>query len=91
MTDRLARQFGEALLKARQQLGWTQVQVATRAKLGQTYVSRVERGQNTTLEAMSLLARAVGLQVTFLITRDDDQTLKVPLECDKTEDSSPGC
>jgi len=72
MTDRLARQFGDALLKARQELGWTQGQVAERAKLGQTYVSRVERGQNTTLEAMSLLARAVGLQLSLLITGDGD-------------------
>jgi len=72
MTDRLARQFGDALLKARQELGWTQEQVATRAKLGQTYVSRVEMGQNTTLEAMSLLARAVGLQLSLLISQDED-------------------
>jgi transcriptional regulator with XRE-family HTH domain len=54
--------------------GLTQGQVAKRARLGQTYVSRVELGkQNCTLDSMSLLARAVGLHVSLLIASEADR------------------
>ena len=70
MSRRLCQQFGAALERKRAALGWTQEQVAERANLGQSFVSRVEKGQNVTLESMSVLARAVGLNVSLSITDD---------------------
>jgi transcriptional regulator with XRE-family HTH domain len=53
----------------------TQASVAKRARLGQTYVSRVELGyQNITLSSMSLLARAVGLHVSLLVTSEKSKS-----------------
>ena len=44
--------------------GLTQKDVAKRARVSQTYVSRLELGwQKLTVETMSLLAGAVGLNV----------------------------
>jgi transcriptional regulator with XRE-family HTH domain len=70
MSRRLSQQFGSALEARRVALGLTQVQVAERAKLSQAFVSRVEKGQNVTLGSMSVLARAVGMSVSLVITDD---------------------
>jgi transcriptional regulator with XRE-family HTH domain len=70
MSRRLCQQFGAALERKRATLGWTQEQVAKRTYLGQTFVSRVEKGQSVTIESMSVLARAVGLNVPLTITDD---------------------
>ena len=71
MSRGLSTEFGVALREARLRAKMTQADVAKRARLGQTYVSRVELGhQNITLDSMSLLARAVGLHVSLVIARD---------------------
>ena len=52
--------------------GLTQMDVAKRARVTQTYVSQVELGeQNVTLASMARLARAVGLDVSLAITGND--------------------
>jgi transcriptional regulator with XRE-family HTH domain len=78
MSRRLCQQFGAALERKRAALGWTQEQVAERANLGQSFVSRVEKGLNVTLESMSVLARAVGLNVSLSITDDSHIPIWIP-------------
>jgi transcriptional regulator with XRE-family HTH domain len=61
----LSATFGLALREARLRAGLTQADVAERARVTQSDVSRIELGsQRLTRESMSLLARAVGLDVT---------------------------
>ena len=79
MSKRLSIEFGLALRDARLRAGLTQRDVAKRARVRQTYISRVELGeQNLTLATMVRLARAVGLGVSLAIT-DDDPTLPATL------------
>jgi ribosome-binding protein aMBF1 (putative translation factor) len=60
----MSEQFGLALRDVRQRAGLTQKDVAKQARVSQTYVSRLELGwQKLTVESMSLLASAVGLNV----------------------------
>jgi transcriptional regulator with XRE-family HTH domain len=75
MSKLLSIEFGLALRDARLRAGLTQRDVAKRARLRQTYISRVELGdQNLTLASMVRLARAVGLGVSLAITGDDHPT-----------------
>jgi transcriptional regulator with XRE-family HTH domain len=68
----LSAKFGLALRDARLRAELTQKNVAKRAQVSQTYVSRVELGeQDVTLASMARLARAVGLDVSLGITGDD--------------------
>ena len=54
-------EFGRRLREARKRAGLSQAEVATRLGIGQTYVSRVERGtENITLSACVRFAQAVG-------------------------------
>jgi transcriptional regulator with XRE-family HTH domain len=72
LSKRLSKEFGNALRDARLRARMTQTDVAKRARLGQTYVSRVELGhQNLTLDSMSLLARAAGLSISLVIASED--------------------
>ena len=72
MSKLLSIEFGLALRDARLHAGLTQTDVAKRARASQTYVSRVELGeQNVTLASMARLARAVGLDVSLAMTDDD--------------------
>ena len=64
MSIELSATFGQALRGARLRAGLTQADVARRAQVSQSYISRVELGsQKLTRESMSLLAGIVGLQV----------------------------
>jgi transcriptional regulator with XRE-family HTH domain len=75
MSKLLSIEFGLALRDARLRAGLTQRDVATRARVRQTYISRVELGdQNLTLASMVRLARAVGLGVSLAITGDGHPT-----------------
>jgi transcriptional regulator with XRE-family HTH domain len=66
----LSAKFGQALRDARLRAGLTQADVAKRARVTQTYVSRLELGsQKLTVERMSLLAGAVGLTVVSAASR----------------------
>ena len=64
LSREMSEQFGLALRDARLRAGLTQKDVAKRAHVNQTYVCRLELGwQKLTVESMSLLAGAVGLNV----------------------------
>jgi transcriptional regulator with XRE-family HTH domain len=72
MSKRLSIEFGLALRDARLRASLSQRDVAKRARVRRTYISRVELGeQNLTLATMVRLARAVGLGVSLAITDDD--------------------
>jgi ribosome-binding protein aMBF1 (putative translation factor) len=65
-------EFGLVLRDARLRAGLTQTDVAKRAPVRQTYISRVELGEQTVTRAsMVRLAHAVGLDVSLAITGDD--------------------
>ena len=62
----MSEQFGLALRDARLRAGLTQMDVAERARVTQSYVSRLELGsQKLNVESMLLLAGAVGLNMSF--------------------------
>jgi len=62
----LSSEFGLALRDARLRAGLTQMDVAERARVTQSYVSRLELGsQKLNVESMLLLAGAVGLNMSF--------------------------
>jgi transcriptional regulator with XRE-family HTH domain len=62
-------EFGRRLREARTQAGLSQEEVAKRLRIGQAYVSRVERGaQNVSLSACVRFARAVGCIFTTALT-----------------------
>jgi transcriptional regulator with XRE-family HTH domain len=72
MSKLLNIEFGLALRDARLRAGLTQRGVAKRARVSQTCISSVELGdQNVTLARMARLARAVGLDASLKMTRDD--------------------
>lgn len=70
-------QFGRSLREARERAGLSQADVAARLGMTQSYVSRVERGdQNITLSACAAFAQAVGCIFSTVLTpaapdRDD--------------------
>ncbi len=60
--------FGENLRARRLQLGLTQAQLAELTGSRQHYISEIETGQvNLTLETMTTLCRALGLDVRTLL------------------------
>jgi transcriptional regulator with XRE-family HTH domain len=64
----LRMDFGRRLREARQRAGLSQAQVAERAGIKQTHVSRVERGhRNLTLDTIEALAQAVGCAVSIVL------------------------
>jgi len=79
MSKLLSIEFGLALRDARLRASLSQRDLAKRARVRRTYISRVELGeQNLTLATMMRLARAVSLGVSLAIT-DDDPTLPATL------------
>jgi transcriptional regulator with XRE-family HTH domain len=67
----LSSEFGLALRDARLRAGLTQMDVAERARVTQSYVSRLELGsQKLTVERISLLAGIVGLNMSVLLVDD---------------------
>jgi DNA-binding XRE family transcriptional regulator len=66
--------IGRKLAEARLAKKLTQKQVATRAKIDQGDVSKIERGHaNPTMKTLSAFAQAVGYQID--LRRFDDRTL----------------
>ena len=60
----MSEEFGLVFRDARLRAGLTQMDVAKQARVSQNYVSRLELGWlKLTVESMSLLASAVGLNV----------------------------
>lgn len=62
--DTLAARFGRCIRQQRLRSNLTQVELSERCGFYQTYLSRLERGQaNPTLNAMEVLANALGLTI----------------------------
>lgn len=64
MSGGLTRRFGKCVRQLRLAAGLTQVEFAEHCGFYQTYLSRVETGKaNPTLNAMEVIANALGLSV----------------------------
>jgi len=60
---RLANQ----ILTARKRIGLTQVELASRSGVGQSEISRIERGEsNPTVETLSRIGRSLNLSLQFV-------------------------
>jgi transcriptional regulator with XRE-family HTH domain len=69
----LAQRFGRCVRQLRLDAGLSQVEFGERCGFYQTYLSRLERGQeNPTLNAMEVIAIALGLSVYELWDRVRD-------------------
>jgi transcriptional regulator with XRE-family HTH domain len=67
----LASRLGTGLRESRLRAGIRQVDLADRARLSQTFISRLERGQgtDTSLETWSIVAAAIGEQLAAFLER----------------------
>ena len=64
MKNTLAQQFGLCVRALRHEAGMSQVVFGEKCGFYQTYLSRIENGQaNLTLNAMEVIANALGLTV----------------------------
>jgi transcriptional regulator with XRE-family HTH domain len=69
----LSFSFGQCVRALRQAQGLTQVEFSEKCGFCQTYLSRIENGQaNPTLNAMEVIAVALGLTVFELFERVKD-------------------
>jgi len=65
---RVAVAFGRALRRERVRAGLSQEELAFRAKVDRTFVSRAERGERQpALTTVLLLARALGIRAAVLV------------------------
>ena len=68
----IKKSFGSSVKGWRQQLGFSQEELAERADLHRTYISDVERGaRNLSLESINKLARALDISVSALFPLED--------------------
>ena len=60
--------YGETLRALRDEVGWTQGELAYHAKVDQSLISKIERGQvdNVNLRTAIFLARALGVSIDIL-------------------------
>lgn len=56
-----------AIFKAREDMGWTQTELAQRANVPRSTVSRTESGNNTSIETLNKLAFAMGKKLSINI------------------------
>lgn len=64
----LTKEFGQHLRLLRKQSGLSQEELAAKAKLHRTYISLIERGeQSVTLDTMVKIAGALGVSVKKLM------------------------
>lgn len=64
-----AAKVGDAIRRARQGRGWTQVELAEAAQLSPNYVARLERGElGPSLYVAHHLARALGTDIDSLLS-----------------------
>ena len=74
MKPSLQKSFGQCVRALRQANGLTQVEFSEKCGFYQTYLSRIENGQaNPTLNAMEVIAVALGLTVFELFERVREQ------------------
>jgi transcriptional regulator with XRE-family HTH domain len=73
----LAQQFGSCVRELRLESGASQVEFGERCGFYQTYLSRIERGQaNPTLNAIEVIANALGMTVFELFDRVKEHQVK---------------
>ena len=66
--DVVARRFGRAVRRLRQQRGWSQEVLAARAELNRSYMGEIERADvMPSLATADKLARALGLPLSDLL------------------------
>ncbi len=66
---RLAFELGRKVREIREQMGWTQTQLASAAGMTQSAVARFEAGGTVpTLVVLERIARALGAQLTVTLT-----------------------
>jgi DNA-binding XRE family transcriptional regulator len=71
--DLLRDQFGTNVRRLRKEKGLTQLELATKAGLGRTFINQVERGHNSvTLETIGAIAAALGERPASLISGNPD-------------------
>lgn len=56
-----------AIYKAREEMGWTQAELAEKANVPRSTVSRTESGNNISIETLNKLAFAMGKKVSISI------------------------
>ena len=72
-SDTLTRILSDNVVRLRHLQGLSQEELAERAGLHRTYIGSVERGErNVTLSTLEVLATALGVPVTLLLTKADD-------------------
>lgn len=65
--ETLVRRFGELVRRLRQERGYSQEEFSFRARLHQTYLSSVERGErNVTIQTADRIAKALGTTLADL-------------------------
>jgi len=57
-----------AIYKAREEMGWTQTELAQRANVPRSTVSRTESGNNISIETLNKLAFAMGKKLSINIS-----------------------
>jgi len=72
-TPSLERAFvasvGVAIRRGRRARGWTQIELASEARLSSNYIARLERGElGPSLYVAHRIARALGVQLDALLT-----------------------
>lgn len=71
----LSQKFGKCVRELRLEAGLSQVEFGERCGFYQTYLSRIERGQaNPSLNAMEVIAKALGLTIFELFDRVRDES-----------------
>jgi len=64
-----SQRLGRMLKAIREEKGWTQMRLAARAKVTQTYIAKLESGdkKNPSIAVLQRLAKALGVPVTELL------------------------
>ena len=83
--ESIAKAFGVALRQSRQNAGISQEELALRADVDRTFVSRVERGERQpALTTVFLLARALGVSPWDLVEATDKQARQISVRSQST-------
>jgi len=70
MATKILRQFGNKVQKLRKAKGWSQEELAKRAKLHRTYIGSIERSErNVSLINIERIAMALNVKASELIER----------------------
>lgn len=72
MAEQLSRIIGNQIIKARERIGWSQVDLAKYTEIGRVTLYRYEAGERSGIHVRNLIkiADATGVTVDFLLGRD---------------------